>query len=72
MENIEHLRSKVTLLECDLRDYTSVHAALAASRPDYIFHLAAQSFVPSSWTAKTSTAPTPYWCRRFLRWAWPT
>jgi GDP-4-dehydro-6-deoxy-D-mannose reductase len=58
MENIEHLRSKVTLLECDLRDYTSVHAALAASRPDFIFHLAAQSFVPSSWTAPNETLTT--------------
>lgn len=58
MENIEHLRSKVTLLECDLRDYTSVHAALAASRPDYVFHLAAQSFVPSSWTAPNETLTT--------------
>ncbi len=58
MENIEHLRSKVTLLECDLRDYTSVHAALTASRPDYIFHLAAQSFVPSSWTAPNETLTT--------------
>ena len=58
MENIEHLRSKVTLLECDLRDYTSVHAALAAARPDYVFHLAAQSFVPSSWTAPNETLTT--------------
>lgn len=58
MENIEHLRSQVTLLECDLRDYTSVHAALTASRPDYIFHLAAQSFVPSSWTAPNETLTT--------------
>jgi GDP-4-dehydro-6-deoxy-D-mannose reductase len=58
MENIEHLRSRVTLLECDLRDYTSVHAALTTSRPDYIFHLAAQSFVPSSWTAPNETLTT--------------
>ena len=58
MENIEHFRSRVKLLECDLRDYTSVHAALAASRPDYIFHLAAQSFVPSSWTAPNDTLTT--------------
>ena len=58
MENIEHIRSKVKLLECDLRDYTSVHAALVASRPDYIFHLAAQSFVPSSWTAPNETLTT--------------
>ena len=58
MENIEHLRDKVTLLEADLRDYTSMHAALERSRPDYVFHLAAQSFVPSSWTAPNETLST--------------
>jgi len=58
MENIEHVRSKVKLLETDLRDYTSVHAALDRSRPDFIFHLAAQSFVPSSWTAPNETLTT--------------
>ncbi|HYG64457.1 MAG TPA: GDP-mannose 4,6-dehydratase [Thermoanaerobaculia bacterium] len=58
MENVEHLRSKVALLEADLRDYTSMHAALEQSRPDYIFHLAAQSFVPSSWKAPNDTLVT--------------
>lgn len=58
MENVEHLRSKVKLLEADLRDYTSMHAALERSRPDVIFHLAAQSFVPSSWTAPNDTLTT--------------
>ncbi|HEX2223747.1 MAG TPA: GDP-mannose 4,6-dehydratase [Thermoanaerobaculia bacterium] len=58
MDNIEHLRSKVTLLEADLRDYTSMHNALERSRPDFIFHLAAQSFVPSSWTAPNETLTT--------------
>jgi GDP-4-dehydro-6-deoxy-D-mannose reductase len=54
-DNIEHLDGKVTLLETDLRDYTSVHAALARSRPDAVFHLAAQSFVPTSWNAPVET-----------------
>jgi GDP-4-dehydro-6-deoxy-D-mannose reductase len=58
MENVEHLRSKVKLLEADLRDYTSMHSALERSRPDVIFHLAAQSFVPSSWTAPNDTLTT--------------
>lgn len=58
MDNIEHIRSKVKLLEADLRDYTSMHAALEKSRPDVIFHLAAQSFVPSSWTAPNETLTT--------------
>ncbi|HWM92398.1 MAG TPA: GDP-mannose 4,6-dehydratase [Thermoanaerobaculia bacterium] len=58
MDNVEHLRNKVKLLEADLRDYTSMHAALERSRPDVIFHLAAQSFVPSSWTAPNETLTT--------------
>ena len=58
MDNIEHLRSKVKLLETDLRDYTSMYNALDRSRPDFIFHLAAQSFVPSSWSAPNETLTT--------------
>lgn len=58
MENVEHLRSKVELLEADLRDYTSMQAALDQARPDFIFHLAAQSFVPSSWKAPNETLLT--------------
>jgi GDP-4-dehydro-6-deoxy-D-mannose reductase len=58
MDNVEHLRSRVKLLEADLRDYTSMYNALERSRPDFIFHLAAQSFVPSSWTAPNETLTT--------------
>ncbi len=54
-ENIEHLEGRIRLLECDLTDGTSVHKALAASRPDAVFHLAAQSFVPASWAAPHQT-----------------
>ena len=49
MENIAHLRDRLTLMECDLRDPVSVRRALAETRPDRIFHLAAQSYVPTSW-----------------------
>jgi GDP-4-dehydro-6-deoxy-D-mannose reductase len=35
-----------------------MHAALERSRPDVIFHLAAQSFVPSSWKAPNDTLVT--------------
>jgi len=58
MENIEHLDGQIELIESDLRDYTSVYSALDRIRPDYIFHLAAQSFVPSSWTAPAETLTT--------------
>jgi GDP-4-dehydro-6-deoxy-D-mannose reductase len=55
MENIAHLESKVRLLECELRDATAVRVALERSRPDVIFHLAAQSFVPASWVSPADT-----------------
>lgn len=54
-ENIEAIEGKVRLLECDLSDMTAVRNALSASRPDMIFHLAAQSFVPSSWVSPLQT-----------------
>jgi GDP-4-dehydro-6-deoxy-D-mannose reductase len=58
MENVEHLRDRIHLVETDLRDSTSVLTALDKSRPDYIFHLAAQSFVPASWSAPNETLTT--------------
>jgi len=58
MDNVEHLDGKIELIESDLRDYTSVQAVLDRVRPDYIFHLAAQSFVPASWTAPAETLTT--------------
>ena len=39
----------------DLGDIASVNAAVAAARPDVIFHLAAQTFVPSSLAAPLET-----------------
>lgn len=58
MENIEHLDGKIQLHECDLRDAAAVQAVLAEVRPDFIFHLAAQSFVPASWRAPSETLTT--------------
>lgn len=58
MENLDHIDGGVQLLEADLRDYSSIHQALERSRPDAVFHLAAQSFVPSSWTAPNETLTT--------------
>ena len=57
-ENIEHLRSKVTFIESDLRDVSSVRALLEISVPDYVVHLAAQSFVGVSWHAPAETLTT--------------
>jgi GDP-4-dehydro-6-deoxy-D-mannose reductase len=57
-ENIEHLQGKIKLLECDLRDATSTRDVIEEIRPDHIFHLAAQSFVPTSWRAPTESLVT--------------
>lgn len=58
MENIEHLDGKVQLRECDLRDAAAVQSVVTEIRPDYIFHLAAQSYVPASWRAPSETLTT--------------
>src|SRR5437763_14247615 len=42
----------------DILDATSCRQTLAAVEPDWIFHLAAQSFVPTSWSAPASTLNT--------------
>lgn len=57
-ENIEHFRDRITLVECDLRDATSTRDTIEKVRPDWIFHLAAQSFVPTSWIAPTESLTT--------------
>ena len=57
-ENIENLDKRIELFETDFRDYTSVQATLDRFRPDLIFHLAAQSFVPSSWAGPAETLST--------------
>ncbi len=58
MENIEDVLADVELVDCDLRDSTAVRKCLKEVKPDYIFHLAAQSFVPTSWTAPEETLST--------------
>jgi len=55
MDNIAQVQDKVRLIEADLKDMVSLRAALAESKPDRIFHLAAQSFVPTSWTCPAET-----------------
>ncbi len=57
-ENIEHIWNRLKLLECDLRDATSIRDVVEEVKPDYIFHLAAQSFVPTSWKAPTESLTT--------------
>jgi len=57
-DNIDHIKAKLRMHECDLRDASSVHQVIEAVHPDRIFHLAAQSYVPASWTAPAETLMT--------------
>lgn len=57
-ENIDHLRGKIQLHDCDLRDFYSVNRLISTLKPDRIYHLAAQSFVPMSWVAPAETFVT--------------
>lgn len=43
------------LVECELKDSVSVERLMGDVCPDYVFHLAAQSFVPTSWNAPAET-----------------
>jgi len=58
MENVEHLRGKIHLIEGDIRDYVSIRSVIEEVKPEIIFHLAAQSFVPTSWKAPQETLTT--------------
>lgn len=55
LDNIRHLLDIVKLVECNLTDPFSVFKVLKEVRPDRIFHLAAQSFVPTSWSSPGET-----------------
>ncbi len=55
MDNIRAIEGQVDLHEGDLNDYVSLKKCLKAAQPDYIFHLAAQSFVPTSWRLPAET-----------------
>ncbi len=52
---IDHLRDRVRLIQGDLLDQASLVTALATVRPDEVYNLAAQSFVPTSWTQPVLT-----------------
>jgi GDP-mannose 4,6-dehydratase len=59
--NIQHhfkepyFGTRLRFLEADLLDYQSLHKALEISKPDYIFHLAAQSFPTTSFNIPIQT-----------------
>ena len=64
LQNISHLlelvnrKNRISLIYGDLRDTLSIDKAVNAARPDFVFHLAAQSFPKTSFDAPLDTLDT--------------
>jgi GDPmannose 4,6-dehydratase len=64
LDNIAHLldrvnrRDRIQLVHGDLRDSLSMSEVVRTARPDFVFHLAAQSFPKTSFTAPLETMDT--------------
>ncbi|MFH1850447.1 MAG: GDP-mannose 4,6-dehydratase [archaeon] len=56
--NIRHIKDKLNLIQADLNDSHSIYKVLNEVQPNEIYHLAAQSFVPTSWIAPNNTIET--------------
>lgn len=54
-ERINHLQNVVELVPGDLLDQSSLITALQKAEPDEVYNLAAQSFVPTSWSQPVLT-----------------
>jgi len=54
-ERVENIRKDISLVEGDITDSASLIQALKTTKPDEVYNLAAQSFVPASWTQPLST-----------------
>ncbi len=55
LNNIGDIIDKVILHECELTDAVNVSDVIKEVMPDKIFHLAAQSYVPTSWKSPGET-----------------
>ena len=54
-ERIEHLLDRIEIVAADLLDQHSLTVVLQETRPDEVYNLAAQSYVPTSWTQPVLT-----------------
>ncbi len=55
IQRISHIKDQITLLQGDLLDQASVVKVIEEAQPDEIYNLAAQSFVPTSWSQPVLT-----------------
>jgi GDPmannose 4,6-dehydratase len=54
-ERIQHLVGRIEIVPADLLDQHSLQTVVRETRPDEVYNLAAQSFVPTSWTQPVLT-----------------
>ncbi len=54
-ERIEHIRDKLEVIQGDLLDQNSLIEAIQLAKPDEVYNLGAQSFVPTSWNQPVLT-----------------
>jgi GDPmannose 4,6-dehydratase len=54
-ERVEHLLDRIEIVAADLLDQHSLTIVLQETRPDEVYNLAAQSYVPTSWTQPVLT-----------------
>ena len=54
-ERIHHLVGRMEIVPADLLDQHSLQSVVKASSPDEVYNLAAQSFVPTSWSQPVLT-----------------
>ena len=54
-ERIEHILDRITVVAADLLDQHSLTEVIRSTRPNEVYNLAAQSFVPASWTQPVLT-----------------
>lgn len=52
---VEHVADRITFLEGDLTDQSSLNIAMQTAQPDEVYNLAAQSFVATSWNQPVLT-----------------
>ncbi len=57
-DKLEHLKDRITILPCDISDASRVDEIVLEVKPDYVFHLAAQSLIMSSWQDPEGTFKT--------------
>jgi GDPmannose 4,6-dehydratase len=49
-ERIKHVRDRINFVQADLLDQLSIISIIDEIKPDEVYNLAAQSFVPTSWS----------------------